>query len=144
MRQEPLRYKLSIFLTLVIGILMFQSVLFPSGLLIKENFMQEERGSIKTSDFWVLPYIIHINNNWSATESTYDWCTGSGSLAVPYVIENVTIDAQNSGSCIYIEHTNDYFIIQNCTLLNCQASFYSILMSQNRIKAHIATHHRPS
>ena len=122
MRQEPLRYKLSIFLTLVIGILMFQSVLFPSGLLIKENFMQEERGSIKTSDFWVLPYIIHINNNWSATESTYDWCTGSGSLAVPYVIENVTIDAQNSGSCIYIEHTNDYFIIQNCTLLNCQAS----------------------
>jgi len=122
MRQEPLRYKLSIFLTLVIGILMFQSVLFPSGFLIKENYMQGDLEGVNASDFSVLPYTIHINGNWSDTESTYDWCTGSGTWYDPYLIENVAIDAQNSGSCIFIENTDDYFIIHNCTVINGEAS----------------------
>ena len=122
MRQEPLRYKLSIFLTLVIGILMFQSVLFPSGFLIKENYMQGDLEGVNASDFSVLPYTIHIDGNWSATESTYDWCTGTGTWEDPYLIENVTVDAQNSGSSIFIENTDDYFIIHNCTIINGEAS----------------------
>jgi parallel beta-helix repeat protein len=122
MRRKPIRYKLSFFLTLVIGIIIFQSVLFPSRFLIKENYMQEERDNLKASGFWELPYTIHIDGNWSATESTYDWCTGSGTWGDPYLIENVTVDAQNSGSCIFIENTNDYFIIHNCTVINGQAT----------------------
>ncbi|TFG11051.1 MAG: hypothetical protein EU535_07825 [Promethearchaeota archaeon] len=69
-----------------------------------------------SSDYWILTGI-HVNNNWSLTESTYDWCTGSGTIGDPYLIENVTIDAQGR-SGIMIEHTNEYFRIQNCTINN--------------------------
>jgi parallel beta-helix repeat protein len=122
MRQQPLRYKLRVFLTLVIGILMFQSIFFPSGFLIKENYIQGEKEGLEASDYWILPYTIHIDGNWSATESTYDWCTGAGTYDHPYLIENVMIDAQNSGSCIFIENTDEYFVIHNCTVINGQAT----------------------
>lgn len=61
---------------------------------------------------------IDINNNWSSTQSTYPWCTGAGTINNPYVIENITIDGLQKSSCITIKNTNDYFIIQNCTLYN--------------------------
>ena len=125
MRRKPIRYKLSVFLTLVIGILMFQSVLYPSRFLIKENYIQCEKEGLKASEFWVLPYTIHIDSNWSDTESTYDWCTGSGTWDDPYLIENVTVDAHNSGSSIFLENSDDYFIIHNCTVINSQESGYS-------------------
>ena len=122
MRQELLRYRLSIFLTFVIGILIFQTILFSSGFLLKQNSIQEESVKLKASNFWVLPYTIHVDGNWSATESTYDWCTGSGTWGDPYLIENVTIDAQHLGSSVFIENTDDYFIIHNCTVINGQAT----------------------
>ena len=78
----------------------------------------DENSSLKPSSFWVLNKI-HINNNWSQTAQTYPWCSGSGTLIDPYIIENVIINARNSGSCILIENSvSDYFIIRNCTLLN--------------------------
>lgn len=61
---------------------------------------------------------IHIDNNWSATESTYSWCTGSGTFSDPYVIEDLVIDGGGSGSCIWIENSDVYFNIENCTLYN--------------------------
>jgi len=122
MRQEPIRYKIIILFTLLIGILLFQSVFFPSGVLTKQNYMQEGKENLKGSDFWVLTYTIHIDDNWSATVAMYDWCTGSGTWEDPYLIENVMIDAQYSGSCIFIENTDEYFIIHNCTVINGQAT----------------------
>lgn len=74
------------------------------------------------SDYWMLTGI-HVDNNWSLTESTYDWCIGTGTIGDPYLIENVTIDAQgNTG--ILIEHTNEYFRIENCTIYNA-GNWYS-------------------
>ncbi len=61
---------------------------------------------------------IHIDNNWSATESTYSWCTGSGTFSDPYVIEDLVIDGGGSGSCIWIQNSDVYFNIENCTLYN--------------------------
>ena len=73
----------------------------------------------KTSDFWnFVGTTISIDNNWTTTNSTYGWCNGAGTVGDPYIIENVTIDAQNSGSCILIENSIDYFIIRNCTLID--------------------------
>ncbi len=73
---------------------------------------------LAVSDYWIFNgSVIHIDNNWSLTESTYDWCTGNGTVENPYIIENVTIDAQE-GTGIIIEHTNEYFRIQNCTINN--------------------------
>jgi len=73
----------------------------------------------KPSDFWnFVGTTISIDNNWTTTNSTYDWCNGAGTVGDPYIIENMTIDAQNSGSCILIENSIDYFIIRNCTLID--------------------------
>lgn len=71
----------------------------------------------KASAYWDLTGTpIYIDNNWSLTESTYDWCTGGGTENDPYVIENVTLDAQDVGNCITILNSVDYFEIRNCTL----------------------------
>jgi len=121
MRNKLIRYQLKIFLIIIIGILFLQIGLFKPNGMIRNNLIQDKR-SLEESHFWVLTTKIHIDNNWTATNSTFGWCSGSGTPADPYVIENVTIDAQNEGSCIYIENTVEYFIIQNCTLMNSEAS----------------------
>ncbi len=64
---------------------------------------------------WNLPYI-HVNANWSYTEGNYTWCNGNGTIDNPYVIENVTINANDIGSGIHIENSIDYFEIRNCTI----------------------------
>lgn len=90
----------------------------------KEIVESKEHKNLRTSGYWVLDFI-HVDGNWTATNSTYDWCSGSGTLLDPYVIENVTIESSSSsGSCIRIENTNEYFIIQNCTLYNAGDMVY--------------------
>jgi parallel beta-helix repeat protein len=60
---------------------------------------------------------IHIDNNWTATKSA-GICTGDGTYSEPYIIEDLVIDAEGSGSCILIENSTVYFRIENCTLYN--------------------------
>ncbi|MCK4381994.1 MAG: right-handed parallel beta-helix repeat-containing protein [Candidatus Lokiarchaeota archaeon] len=79
--------------------------------------------NLKSSGYWNLGFKIHIDNNWSETKSTYDWCSGSGVWSDPYVIENVTINSGNSGSCILIESSRVYFRIKNCTVYNSGNGF---------------------
>ncbi|MBA7522347.1 hypothetical protein ES705_14465 [subsurface metagenome] len=43
-------------------------------------------------------------------------CSGNGIWDDPYIIRNLEIDAQHSGSCITIIDSNVYFRIENCTL----------------------------
>jgi parallel beta-helix repeat protein len=61
---------------------------------------------------------IHVDNNWSYTQGNYSWCTGSGTFPDPYVIEDLIIDGEDSGNCILIENSNEYFKIENCTIYN--------------------------
>ncbi|MFX1596048.1 MAG: hypothetical protein ACFFBK_08270, partial [Promethearchaeota archaeon] len=56
--------------------------------------------------------------NWATTEASYDWCTGSGTINDPYIIENVIVNGLNSDNCIMIKHSIIYFIIRKCTLYN--------------------------
>ena len=58
---------------------------------------------------------IHIDNNWTNAKAA-GICTGSGTYADPYVIEDLIIDAEESGSCILVENSNKYFKIENCTV----------------------------
>lgn len=62
---------------------------------------------------------IHIDGNsgWAAFKAAGN-CTGSGNYTHPYVIENLVIDGVESGSCIWIENSNVYFKIENCSLYN--------------------------
>ncbi|MHA1460925.1 MAG: right-handed parallel beta-helix repeat-containing protein, partial [Promethearchaeota archaeon] len=87
------------------------------------RFYEEIPNKLKQSASWNLTGIL-INNNWASVNATYDWCNGAGTESDPYIIENVTIDAQGSDSCIEIRNSNDYFIIQNCILYNSGSLHY--------------------
>ncbi|TFG10027.1 MAG: hypothetical protein EU535_08585, partial [Promethearchaeota archaeon] len=52
--------------------------------------------------------------NWSKTAKLKVWCSGSGLWNDPYIIDGLTIDGGDSGSCITINNSNVYFIIHNC------------------------------
>jgi len=44
---------------------------------------------------------------------------------LPYVIENVTIDGQNSANCIEIRDSAKHFIVENCTVYNSGSVYWS-------------------
>jgi parallel beta-helix repeat protein len=60
---------------------------------------------------------IHIDNNWSAAKIA-GICTGNGTYSEPYIIEDLVIDANNTGSGILIENSDVYFKIENCSVYN--------------------------
>ncbi|MFX1488675.1 MAG: NosD domain-containing protein [Promethearchaeota archaeon] len=67
---------------------------------------------------------IHING-------TSDWidfknagnCTGEGTYSNPYIIEDLVIDGGDSGSTIWIENSDLFFMIVNCSLTNPGSTF---------------------
>ncbi len=62
--------------------------------------------------------------NWSKTAAENPWCSGSGTIGDPYVIENVYIDGegsipetigkQHSGNALSIYRSTAYFIVRGC------------------------------
>ncbi|MFX0083774.1 MAG: nitrous oxide reductase family maturation protein NosD [Candidatus Hodarchaeota archaeon] len=62
---------------------------------------------------------IHIDGNsgWAAFRAAGN-CTGNGTYAVPYFIEDLIIDGEGIGSCVLIENSDVYFRIENCTFYN--------------------------
>ncbi|MFX0137724.1 MAG: ABC transporter substrate-binding protein [Candidatus Hodarchaeota archaeon] len=83
----------------------------------EEKVEDKRQKNLRISGYWPLDFI-HVDGNWTQTNSTFEWCSGSGTEIDPYLIEDVVIDGQNSSSCIIIENTNEYFKIKNCTLFN--------------------------
>lgn len=95
---------------------------------------------LKQAAYWELNYI-NINNNWSETASTYEWCSGSGTLENPYIIENITITLGSSEFGIKVQNSAQYFIIQNCTVNNQANGIYLVncsngLINNNSISLH--------
>jgi len=69
---------------------------------------------------------IHIINNSGWVDFRNDGnCTGNGTYADPYVIEDLVIDGGGSGSCILIENSSVYFTIENCTVYNSGGYYYT-------------------
>ena len=66
---------------------------------------------------------IHIINNsgWVDFQNAGN-CTGNGTYSDPYVIEDLVIDGEDSGSCILIENSDVYFKIENCSVYNSGGS----------------------
>jgi hypothetical protein len=73
---------------------------------------------------------IYIKNNWSDAKIA-GICTGNGTSTNPYLIEDLEIDGGAVGSCILIEHSNDHFMILNCSFTNSEDD---ILMREAGIK----------
>ena len=128
--------KTLILLTLLI-IFLFSSIFnsrFSKNTITNNNYIEfneKDQIQIKLSGFWNLtgsPILIddyNLSNNWAYTASHYAWCSGSGTWADPYVIENVTIDGQGLGNCIEIRNSDAYFIVRNCSLYNSGSSYYN-------------------
>lgn len=59
--------------------------------------------------------------NPATLKKDFEWIQNhTGTYNDPHRIENVTINGGGSGSGIFIENSNDYFIIRNCTIYNAQ------------------------
>ena len=70
---------------------------------------------------------IHIDDdnpsiNWTVAKKA-GLCTGNGTYFDPYIIEDLEIDGEDSGSCIWIDNSEVYFRIENCTLFNSGEGF---------------------
>lgn len=63
--------------------------------------------------------------NWTWATSQ-DWCSGSGTQADPYVIENITlVDSEiNDNRGLYIHDSSSHFIIQNCEINGYELTYY--------------------
>jgi len=86
----------------------------------KDNYIKRFR----TSGYWILSSIsiddsltgVGAHNwTWAANQP---WCSGSGGVNDPYIIENVTINAQSATNGIEIKSSTKYFIIRNVTVYN--------------------------
>ena len=105
-------------------------ILFSFSAIITTTFNFSQVETDKSSDFYEdtnlinlnlkiskISEKIHIYDNWSAAK--FDGiCTGNGTYSNPYIIEDLVIDGSGSGSCIWVENSEVYFIIENCTLYN--------------------------
>ena len=82
----------------------------------------------RTSGHWNLtPFVIDDSGGGDYTweeASGETWCSGSGTLEEPYLIENVTIDGGNLANCITIKNSDKYFRIENCTVFNSGSGTY--------------------
>ena len=90
-----------------------------------EDPYKNNKITLKTAGYWDLtgsPIFIDDSNpsfNWSKTAEDNDWCSGNGTWNEPYLIEDVTIDGQDTDTCITILNSKTaYFVIRNCTIYN--------------------------
>jgi len=125
-----MRLKKIIVILSILVILLFPLFFLNEGLkakLLVENSFEDaenDKTNLKTTGFWDLtgtPIYIDGNSDWD-TIVTEPWCTGAGTWNDPYIIENVIIDGENSGSCIEIRNSDVFYIIRNCTLSNSGSS----------------------
>lgn len=112
-----LKYKLLIIISIVFTLIIIEGFIFSLELVYKYIDSKSKR-------FWNVNgiYIDDTDSkkNWYITSNTYDWCKGSGTINDPYVIENVTVNGEESQYmyCIYIAYSSVFFIIRNCTFFN--------------------------
>jgi parallel beta-helix repeat protein len=97
--------------------------------IILNEIIREDKAPITPMDsgFWDLtgsPILIDDDGGtpgsrtWAQVNSTELWCSGSGTWSDPYIIENVTINALNNDTAIWIIDSNVYFTLHNNTLSN--------------------------
>ncbi|MFX0027548.1 MAG: nitrous oxide reductase family maturation protein NosD, partial [Candidatus Hermodarchaeota archaeon] len=111
------------FIILCLIVVLFLSYNFTLITLNKQDkLVIQKKASFKSSGYWILNSIIIDNTGggdytW-AEAAAEDWCSGTGTWSDPFVIENVTINANNTGSALLIRNSDVYFRIENCTLYN--------------------------
>jgi parallel beta-helix repeat protein len=94
---------------------------------LTENTKKFENINLKTSASWTFNSI-HIDDSGMSGNGTWDdvksfnWISGYGNSTHPYILENITINANSVGSAITIGNSSVHFIIRNCTVYNSGSS----------------------
>ncbi|MFW9971398.1 MAG: NosD domain-containing protein [Candidatus Odinarchaeota archaeon] len=106
-------------LLMVLGLFVVSSLVISTNLSFNRrsnNILSFDDQILKTSK---ISGKIHINGNseWIDFKNVGN-CSGLGTSSVPYLIEDLVIDAEGIGSCIFIENSDVHFMILNCTLTN--------------------------
>ena len=128
-----MKKKINLIVCLFLLLIVFSTVMQfdKNNSVISPKDKYNEIKNIRNSAYWKLTgEAIFIDgdaigvgaHNWTWAESQ-PWCTGSGTWASPYVIENVTIDCDGLDYGISIQDSYVYFRIQNCTIFNSGNDF---------------------
>jgi parallel beta-helix repeat protein len=124
---KKIRYKLSsngiqkIILPLLIIITLFNISTIISANLRSEFSSESLNLSIASTA------AIFIDN----TQSAYNWvsanesgiCSGSGTFSDPYIIQDKIIQGKEGETGIWIQNSNAYFLISNCSISNCGENY---------------------
>lgn len=93
------------------------------------EFIEDKKSAITLNDSgsWnLLPFVIDDSGGGDYTWAeavNESWCKGNGTLSNPYIIENLTINANGAKkSCIEIINSNVHFIVRNCYFYNTSTS----------------------
>jgi len=121
--------KLRIILLITLGIIIALTLMIttnPSFITGNNNVINLDNENLKIS---AVSGKIHIDDNnpsinWTVAKKD-GICTGNGNYSNPYIIEDLEIDGEGSGSCIVIRNSEVYFRIENCTLFNSGEGFYN-------------------
>jgi parallel beta-helix repeat protein len=110
---------------LILSVLLILSSILFIGNIDLNNPSQDlidHRESPPPQEIKVASYsdITHIyidgNSDWATLQTTYDWCSGSGSFNDPYIILEVNIsNSIAEPDNIHIENSNVYFRLENIT-----------------------------
>ncbi len=93
-------------------------IIFLSGILglflLSDNYLKVE--SLSNVRIKTCIKVFNINGNAQLQAAA---SSGNGTYDDPYIIEDLVINEGGSSNfCIYIENTNAYFILRNCTATN--------------------------
>ncbi len=125
---------------LIFSVMIF-SILCYDIPILSNNYNKKIFINLRSSGSWVLSSIVIDNTGggdytWIEAAAE-DWCSGSGTWSDPFIIENITINANNTGSALLIRNSDVYFIIRNCTFYNSgyfTGEFYDAGLSLNNTK----------
>ncbi len=124
MRRKSKLKTLLLTLVMLFSLLAFSNEFF-SNIIINDDEINIEI-KLKSTRYWDLTgssIIINGDSEWAYIAAYNDWCSGSGTLNDPYIIENVIIDDNyENDNCIYISNSKVYFIIRNSTFLKANYS----------------------
>ncbi|MFW9947719.1 MAG: right-handed parallel beta-helix repeat-containing protein, partial [Candidatus Odinarchaeota archaeon] len=105
---------------LILFLVFINSILYIEyNSLSKENPIEKDTNNIKPN-IVRSPIIINGNSNFTLVNGVTPG--GDGTYGNPYIIEDFTIDIDGPTNCIFINNTDAYFKIQNCTLENSDTS----------------------
>ena len=130
--------KLIFFIVLAVFFILISNNEFTTDFTSNEN-----ESTISTSGSWTLSRVIIDDTDpdlsWSKISSENPWCYGSGTLADPYIVENITINYQYvyRGGLLEVRNSRVYFIIRHCSLYRTRDSYGSGIFLLNTTNGHV-------